>query len=166
MCIQFLDPLIPLTSLNQSIISRFNWKTVASSSRLSTVSIIVVMPPDSNNPTLTSSSPLSLDTPSKDVSSISQLTQWLWLAVLAISKWNWGASRKSWNSTTPHHAPPEPDVMSTLSTCRCSSFIHWSNLEMLWCLSPCTLLKSSFSAAHTVSNIWGSCLSPCLGSFC
>lgn len=103
MCIQFLDPLIPLISPNQSIISRISWKTLASSSRQSTVSTIAVMPPDSNNPTLTSSSPLSLDPPSKVVSSISQLTQWLWLAVLAICKWDWRVSRKAWNGTTPHH---------------------------------------------------------------
>lgn len=114
MCIQYLDPLIPLTSPNQSIISRISWKTLASSSRQSTVNIFVVMPPDSNNPTLTSSSPLSLDPPSKVVSSISQLTQWLWLAVLAICKWDWRVSRKAWNGTTPHHAPPEPDVTSSL----------------------------------------------------
>lgn len=89
-CIQFLDPLIPLTSHNQSIISRMKCNAMVLSTRRSSVSSATVfVPPGSHNPTLTSSAPLSLDPPSKVVPSISQLTQWqqpvsvpLWLVVL------------------------------------------------------------------------------------
>lgn len=72
---QFFDPLIPLTSYNQPIISTVKWKAEILSTRLSTVRTTALMPPNSHNPTMTSNAVLLLDPPSNVVPFISQLTQ-------------------------------------------------------------------------------------------
>lgn len=111
-CNQFFDPLIPLTSYNQPIISTVKWRAEILSTSLSTVRTTALMPPNSHYPTMTSNAPLLLDTPSKVVPLISQLTQWqqpvfvqLWLVVLPISKWKWRVMTKAWTipALTTHH---------------------------------------------------------------
>lgn len=161
-CIQFLHPLIPLTSHNQSIISRIKWNAWVWSTRHSTVRITVFMPPDSHNPTLTSSAPLSLDPPSKVLPSISQLTQWqrpafvrLWLVVLPICKWDWRASTKA--ETIPPLTTHRWSQLSRLASLPAAA-LH-SRADRIWrcCgdFAHCTHPSNSSSTSHTVSNIWG-----------
>lgn len=109
---QFFDPLIPLTSYNQPIISTVKWKAEILSTGLSTVRTTALMPPNSHNPTMTSNALLLLDPPSKVVPFISQLTQWqqpvfvqLWLVVLPICKWEYRVTTKAKTipPLTTHH---------------------------------------------------------------
>lgn len=148
-CNQFFDPLIPLTSYNQPIISTVKCRAEILSTRLSTVRTTALMPPNSHYPTMTSNAPLLLDTPSKVVPFISQLTRWqqpvfvqLWLVVLPISKWEWRVTTKALT------IPP-------LTT------HHWSQLSCLASVPSATLhshtdhryCRDFFHCAHSLALI-------------